>query len=50
MKALFWIHGPIEFFDEHGNHTETTDVFWFINHYVSHCEKHGLPINKALFL
>lgn len=50
MKALFWIHGPIEFFDEHGQHTETTDVFWFINHYVSHCEKHGLPINQALFL
>lgn len=50
MKALFWIHGPIEFFDEQGQHTETTDVFWFINHYVSHCEQHGLPINQALFL
>jgi len=50
MKALFWIHGPIEFFDDNGVYTETTDVFWFINHYISHCEKHGLAINKALFL
>jgi len=30
--------------------TETLDVFWFINHYVSYCEANGLPINKQLFL
>ena len=50
MKAMFWINGAIEFFDDAGKLTDTFDVFWFINHYVSHCRAHGLPINKALFL
>jgi hypothetical protein len=50
MKAMFWINGAIEFFDEAGKLTDTLDVFWFINHYVSHCRAHGLPINQSLFL
>ncbi len=29
---------------------ETLDVFWFINHYVTYCEAHGIPINEQLFL
>ena len=50
MKAMFWLNGALEFFDEKGNLTETLDVFWFINHYVSHCKTHGLEINKEMFL
>jgi 2,4'-dihydroxyacetophenone dioxygenase len=50
MKAMFWINGAIEFFDDAGKLTDTFDVFWFINHYVSYCREKGLPINKSLFL
>lgn len=50
VKLFGWMQGASEFYDEQGNHLETLDVFWFINHYVSYCEANGLPINKALFL
>ncbi len=50
MKAMFWINGAIEFFDDAGQLTDTFDVFWFINHYVSHCRANGLPINQSLFV
>lgn len=50
MKAMFWLQGAIEFFDENGVHNDTVDVFWFINHYVTHCRAHNIPINKTLFL
>jgi 2,4'-dihydroxyacetophenone dioxygenase len=50
MKAMFWLNGAIEFFDDAGKLTETVDVFWFINHYVSYCREKGLPINQAMFL
>ena len=26
------------------------DVWWFINHYETHCQAHGIPINKQLYL
>lgn len=50
MKALFWMQGANEFFDADGNHLETLDVFWFIDHYQSYCEANGLKINKQLWL
>jgi 2,4'-dihydroxyacetophenone dioxygenase len=50
MKALFHMQGANEFYDETGNHVETLDVWWFINHYESHCREHGLAINKSLYL
>ncbi|GGE71757.1 hypothetical protein GGR41_001450 [Paenalcaligenes hominis] len=50
MKALFWMQGANEFYDSEGNFLETLDVFWFIDHYQSYCEKHGLPINKKLWI
>jgi hypothetical protein len=50
MKALFWINGPIEFYKDDGSFDETFDCFWFINHYTRHCEEHGLPINKDMFV
>jgi 2,4'-dihydroxyacetophenone dioxygenase len=50
MKALFHMQGANEFYDENGNHVETLDVWWFINHYESHCREHGLAINKSLYL
>ena len=50
MKALFWMQGANEFYDENGNFVETLDVWWFMNHYESYCEEQGLPINKQLYL
>lgn len=50
MKALFWMQGANEFFDADGNHLETLDVFWFINHYQSYCEENNLPINSKLWI
>lgn len=50
MKALFWMQGANEFYDEDGNFVETLDVWWFIEHYESYCEEHGLPINRQLYL
>ena len=50
MKALFWMQGANEFYDENGDFVETLDVWWFMNHYESYCEEHGLPINRQLYL
>ena len=50
MKAMFWLQGALEFFDDKGNFLETLDVFWFINHYVAHCKANGLEINQEMFL
>jgi len=50
MKALFWMQGANEFYDENGQHVETLDVWWFMNHYESYCEEKGLPINRQLYL
>lgn len=49
-KLMFWLSGMIEMFDDNGNTIETMDVFWFINHYVSYCKEHNLPINKKLWV
>ena len=50
VKLFAWLQGPIEFYDENGNFTETLDVFWFINHYENYCREHGIPINKQLYI
>jgi len=50
MKALFWMQGANEFYDDQGNFVETLDVWWFINHYETYCAEKGLPINKKLYL
>ena len=50
MKAFFWMQGANEFYDDEGNHVETLDVWWFINHYETYCRENGLPINKELYL
>jgi len=50
MKAIFWMQGASEFYDDQGNHIETLDVFWFINHYESYCEANNIPINKNLYI
>jgi len=50
MKALFWLSGAVEFFDDHGNYDFTADVFWFIDHYTRHCEANGIPVNKDMFI
>jgi hypothetical protein len=39
----------IKAFDDNDNLIETLDVFLFINHYVSYCRDHGIPINKKLW-
>ena len=50
MKALFWINGPIEFYDAEGKFDFTADVFWFIDHYTRYCQTNGLEVNKDMFI
>ncbi|MDB5524926.1 MAG: tRNA modification GTPase [Rhizobium sp.] len=50
MKALFWINGPIEFYDDNAKYVFTADVFWFIDHYTSYCREKGLKINEQMFI
>jgi 2,4'-dihydroxyacetophenone dioxygenase len=50
VKLFGWLEGPIEFFDEHGSFVESLDVWWYIKHYETWCEQHGIPINKQLYL
>ena len=50
VKLFGWMQGPIDFFDGDGNFVETTDVFWFMNHYETYCRENGLPINPKLYL
>lgn len=50
MKALFWINGPIEFYDDNAKYVFTADVFWFIDHYTNHCKERGLKINEQMFI
>lgn len=50
MKTLFHLNGSEEFLDEEGRIELIIDVYWFIDHYMSYCEEHNLPINKRLFL
>jgi hypothetical protein len=49
FTAYFVLNGCIEYFDEQDNVVDTQDVFWFINHYLRHCEANNLPINDKLF-
>lgn len=50
METVFHLNGPLEFLDDQDRIIETVDVFWFIDHYLTYCEKNNLPINKDLFL
>ena len=50
MKTVFWLNGSLEFYDDDDNLTQTFDVFWYIDHYLSYCKEHGLPVNNALFV
>ena len=50
VKLFGWMQGAIEFYDEKANFVETTDVWWFMNHYESYCKANGLPINPQLYI
>jgi len=50
MKTMFFLNGSLEFYDEQDNLTDTLDVFWFINHYVSFCREKGIPLNEKLWI
>jgi len=50
MKTVFWLNGSLEFYDDNDGLLEIMDVFWFIDHYVSYCNKHGLKLNPKLFV
>jgi 2,4'-dihydroxyacetophenone dioxygenase len=50
MKTMFWLNGSLEFYDDNDKLTETLDVFWFINHYVSYCREHGIKLNPKLWV
>ena len=49
FTTYFVLNGCIEYFDDQDNVIDTQDIFWFINHYLRHCEANGLPVNDALF-
>ena len=48
--AEAWWRFRFDFFDENGNHVQTLDVWWFIEHYETYCREHGLEINRQLYL
>ena len=50
VKLFGWMQGPIEFYDDKGNYVDTTDVWWFINHYETYCRENNIPINPKLYL
>jgi 2,4'-dihydroxyacetophenone dioxygenase len=50
MKTFFMLNGALEFYDDDDRLLETLDVFWFIDHYLSHCRQHGIKVNKKLFV
>ncbi len=50
METIFQLGLPLEFLDENDRIIETVDVFWFIDHYLTYCKEHNIPINNALFL
>lgn len=50
METIFWMNGSLEFYDDDDNLTETFDVFWYINHYLTYCSEHGIPVNEKLFV
>ena len=50
VKLFGWMQGANEFYDEEGNLIDTVDVWWFLDHYESYCEEHGIPVNKQLYI
>ncbi|MGD0428910.1 MAG: 2,4'-dihydroxyacetophenone dioxygenase family protein [Candidatus Acidiferrales bacterium] len=50
MKTIFFLNGSLEFYDDNDVLLDTLDVFWFIDHYLSHCRAHGLKINEKLWI
>jgi 2,4'-dihydroxyacetophenone dioxygenase len=50
MKTVFFLNGPLEFYDDDENHVLTHDVFYLIDMYTSYCRKHGIPVNEKLFV
>jgi 2,4'-dihydroxyacetophenone dioxygenase len=50
VKLFGWMQGPIEFYDDKGGYVDTTDVWWFINHYETYCRENNIPINPKLYL
>lgn len=47
--AYFIINGCIEFYDDKDDVVAIHDVFWFIDHYLQHCQANGLAVNQQLF-
>lgn len=50
MKTVFFLNGPLEFYDDDGNHVLTHDVFYLIDMYTRYCREHGIPVNEKLFI
>ena len=50
MKTVFFLNGPLEFYDDDGNHVLTHDVFYLIDMYTRYCREHGIPVNEKLFV
>lgn len=49
MKSLFINEGSMDFFGDEGTYAGSQNVFWNIEEYLKHCQKHGLEVNQKLF-
>lgn len=50
METVFWMEGSQELLDEHDEVVMTLDVWWYIDHYLRHCEREGLSPDERLFV
>lgn len=48
MVTIFHVTGILEFFDDNNNYTGKQNVFWFLQQYKKHCDKHGIEFDKRL--
>lgn len=48
-EIVYTVTGSIEFFNEDDSLSSVWDCFSFANHYLQHCKRAGLPVNRRLF-
>lgn len=47
-SVLFRVGGSLEFYDDDDNLMDIADTFSFLDLYIQHCEKNGIPVNEKL--
>ncbi|MGH8516486.1 MAG: 2,4'-dihydroxyacetophenone dioxygenase family protein, partial [Panacagrimonas sp.] len=48
-EIVYTVTGSIEFFNEDDSLSSVWDCFSFTNHYMQHCKRAGLTVNRRLF-